>query len=56
VTSKLGFVGEAGLYRPFSRHLGGALSFRYTSLRYEADGVAQPADSLGLLSTLHIVP
>lgn len=56
LTSKPGFVAEVGLYLPFSRHLGGAMSFRHTSLRDAADGADQSADSLGALSTLHVVP
>jgi hypothetical protein len=53
--SQLGFMGEGGVYLPFSRHLAGSLTFRYTNLRYAGDGSSYPANSVGTLFTLHSV-
>ena len=53
--SLLGFVGEGGFYRPFSRHLAGSVVFRYSNLRYSSNGIGYPADSFGPLCTLHIL-
>ena len=53
--SLLGFLGEAGAYLPFSRHLAGSVVFRYSNLRYSSDNADHSANSFGPLCTLHIV-
>jgi hypothetical protein len=55
INSPLGFLGEGGVYWPFSRHLAGSMAFRYTSLRYSSDRDGFSANSLGPLCTLYIV-
>jgi hypothetical protein len=55
LNSGLGFLGEGGFYWPFTQHLAGSLTFRYTNMHYSFEGTSFSANSLGLVWTLDLV-
>jgi hypothetical protein len=54
LTSKLGGLGEGGLYWQISRDLGFGLTTRYTWLKYSYASALLDASNLALLATFHV--